>query len=70
MKRDERIEPASDVMSEYDRLLAESIQTPRKFWSRMAVKTLLWKEESSCVIERGKLKLHWFDGKLNASGKS
>ena len=68
MKRNERIEPVSDVMSEYNRLLAESIKAPKEFWSRMAAKTLLWKEGNDCVIEKGKL--HWFDGKLNASGES
>ena len=70
---DEGIEPASDVMSKYDQLLAESINQPKEFWSRMALKTLLWDEPftkqrvlKGCDMSKGKI--CWFDGRLNASG--
>ena len=60
-------------MSKYDQLLAESINQPKEFWSRMALKTLLWDEPftkqrvlKGCDMSKGKI--HWFDGKLNASG--
>ena len=71
--QDECIEPASDVMLKYDQLLAESIDQPKEFWSRMALKTLLWAEPftkrgvlKGCDMSMGKI--CWFDGKLNASG--
>lgn len=71
--QNEEIEPVSDVMSNYDKLLAESIKDPKEFWSRMADKTLEWEEPftkekilDQCKMAEGKI--HWFDGKLNASG--
>lgn len=70
---DESIEPASDVMSNYDQLFAESINKPKEFWSQMALKKLLWNEPFSkdkilkdCDMSKGRIR--WFDGKLNASG--
>lgn len=69
----EDTEPASDVMSNYDELLAESVNNPKEFWSRMASKTLVWdktftKEKILDGCDMAKGKIHWFDGKLNASG--
>ena len=61
-------------MSDYDKLYDESLKDPASFWSRMAAKTLVWDEEftkekvlKDCDWSNGKI--HWFDGKLNASGK-
>ena len=72
--QNDNVEPVSDVLSEYDTFYAESIENPREFWSRMAAKTLIWEKPftkekvmSQCNIAIGKI--HWFDGKLNASGK-
>lgn len=60
-------------MTKYDELLAESIQNPKEFWSRMACKTLVWDELftkekilDQCNLAEGRI--HWFDGRLNASG--
>ena len=71
--QNEEIQPLSDVMSDYDKLWEESIKYPKEFWSRMATKTLEWKEPftkgkvlDQCKMAEGKI--HWFDGKLNASG--
>lgn len=60
-------------MSSYDELYEESIQSPKSFWSRMAAKTLQWEEPfteksmENCDVTSEKI--HWFDGKINASGK-
>lgn len=61
-------------MSNYDQLYTESIKSPRKFWSNMAAKTLKWDvpftEDNimeQCDMNKGEI--HFFDGKLNASGE-
>ena len=53
----------------------ESIENPKKFWFEMATKTLIWNEPCTaekvmegCDMQNGKI--HFFDGKLNASGES
>ncbi len=66
--------PVSDVMFNYDELYSESIKDSGKFWSTMAAKTLVWdepfnKEEVMKECDMSKGRIHWFDGKLNASGK-
>lgn len=73
IEQNQEIEPVSDAMSEYDKLWKESITNPKEFWSRMAAKTLVWEEPftkekilDQCKMAEGKI--HWFDGKLNASG--
>ena len=62
-------------MANYDKRYEESIKNPKKFWFEMAIKTLIWNEPCTaekvmegCDMQNGKI--HFFDGKLNASGES
>ena len=72
--KDESLIPISDVMANYDKLYEESIKNPKKFWFKMASKMLIWNEPCTaekvmegCDMQNGKI--HFFDGKLNASGE-
>ena len=60
-------------MSDYDQMYERSINDPAAFWSHMANTMLCWNKP----FNREKVlkdndwpngKIHWFDGKLNASG--
>ena len=60
-------------ISNYDKLYRMSIDSPKRFWGEMAMKTLHWEEPFNmekvmdiCDQKTGKIK--WFDGKINASG--